>query len=415
MANEILRELMFLNRDNEGCIIARGCEVSTPEGNGLLKMFKSMFRSYHTAAADNQAQPGETRSSGVSRRPLCVEFEPQKLGIILVNEQGQITEANDAFWSMSGYSEVDRPLDTVAITPVEWRELDVRKARLLAETGRCLPWQKEILTRRGHRLPVLIGIAAISQAENTCQYFVANMADRLQSETVILDYQARLRIAAVELSLSAERERRVIAGEMHDNIGQELAITKLRLSKLRAESGGEIRAELDEIAAQIGNVLKTCRTLSNDLATPALYKLGLVPALKNLIATLKDNNELDISLQCDFENLPLSSTTRVFLYRAIRELLVNIVKHAHANSVEISVARLDDMISIVVRDDGIGFDVPGVLADSSSDGGLGLFLVRERLSYIDGSVDVDSETGKGTRVTLVAPLEFTTNMDGTSE
>ena len=237
----------------------------------------------------------------------------------------------------------------------------------------------------------------------------------MNADVVILDYQSRLRSAAVELSMSAERERQAIAGDLHDDIGQALAIAKLKLSKLRGETNGTVQATLDEIMAQIGAALGSCRSLSRNLATRSLYKLGLVPAIKDLVALLNQDNKLDISLHFYIEDIPLSRTTKIILYRVVRELLVNILTHAEASHVEIYGTRVGDMLCIDVADDGIGCDVHSTINDSSPESGLGLFLVRERMWHIGGSFELKSTVGEGTRATLVAPLEIANSSAGPPE
>lgn len=360
-------------------------------------------------AANDPPQTRDFQKIGPPIHSTWVEFEPQNLGLISTNSNGEIVEGNEAFLSMSGYSPADLPLALAAIMPAQRKTLDDGKFRHNEDEAHYLPWQSQIRTRQGHVLPVLIGAAAIRPTENRFQYFIVNLENHLQANIAISDYQSRLRNAAFELSLSGERERRSIAGEIHDNIGQELAIAKLRLSKLRAETSGKIRAELDEIAAQIANSLVSCRRLSHDLATPALYKLGLVPAIKNLIAALNRDQQLCVSLNCDNEEVPLPNNTRIILYRVIRELLINVLKHAQASNVAILVTREDHAIKVVITDDGIGCDAHDASTDSGPERGLGLFLVRERLLHIGGSFAWESAAGKGTKATMVAPLNEMAN------
>jgi len=356
------------------------------------------------AVAKERSRQPALRTSGLPTHAACPEFGPQNLGVVAINMEGQIVEANDAFLSMSGYLAADLPLGRTQITPSEWHELDDRKIRQLAESGYCLPWEKEILTRQGRRLPIVMGAVALRPTEHRFQFFIVCAERSLPADSVVLEYQSRLRRAAAELSLSAERERRAVAADLHDNIGQELAIAKLRLSKLRGETIGTIGPQLDEIAAQLSRALSSCRRLSYGLATPALYKLGLVPALKNLIATLNKDQDLDISLRFESEDTPLPVASRIILYRAIRELLVNVLKHAQATSVEISGTQVGELLTVVIADDGIGCDASRSFVDTNPEQGLGLFLIRERMWHIGGSFELASTSGKGTTVTLVVPL-----------
>jgi signal transduction histidine kinase len=135
-----------------------------------------------------------------------------------------------------------------------------------------------------------------------------------------------------------------------------------------------------------------------------LYEFGLVPAIRNLVAGLYEDRNLSISLHFAHEHVFLSNTTKIILYRVIRELLINILKHSQANNVEISGVREGKTFKVVIVDDGIGCDVRNSLNDSSSGDCLGLFLIRERMWHIGGSFTFESTRGGGTKAMLVAPL-----------
>jgi signal transduction histidine kinase len=107
----------------------------------------------------------------------------------------------------------------------------------------------------------------------------------------------------------------------------------------------------------------------------------------------------------DKQPKPLDDDVRVLLFQAVRELLVNVVKHAQAQSVKVATRRDDGGIQIIVEDDGVGFDAFPIGSQWSRTGGFGLFSIRERLDYLGGQLKVKSEPGHGTRVTLVAPLK----------
>jgi signal transduction histidine kinase len=294
-----------------------------------------------------------------------------------------------------------------AITPIEWRELDDSKVRQLADSGICLPWRKQILHRDGQQFTILMGLLELCPGLNGVRFFVADLEGHLLTDAAVRDYQSALTRSSVELSLSAERERREIAEELHDSVGQELAIAKLRLSKLREETGGVMRAELDAIAAQISSALVSCRTLSHTLAVPALYELGLIPALKNLIATLNQDDRFHIASFFTEEDLPLGEVARIIVYRVIRELMINVVKHSRAASVDVVVTREEASLKVVITDDGVGFDTGMSQPGAAVDSGFGLFLVRQRLRHLGGSFELDSTPGRGTTVTVVAPLDDT--------
>ena len=159
-------DIGFLYRQNQKCMIHREIGVATRRGGWLEKMAKS------TTVAGDPSQLLALQNSGLPMRRACIEFEPQNLGIVSIDSGGKIIEANEAFLSMSGYSLADLPLDMATITPAEWHELDDSMGRRFADNGHCLPWQKQILTRQGDLLPIVIGAAALNPTANRFQYFI---------------------------------------------------------------------------------------------------------------------------------------------------------------------------------------------------------------------------------------------------
>lgn len=143
-----------------------------------------------------------------------------------------------------------------------------------------------------------------------------------------------------------------------------------------------------------------------DLSTPTLYKFGLAAALNEL---LEEKLQAQHGLHCTFSDdgaeKPLSEDVRILLFQSVRELLINVIKHARAHNVTVDVARQNDSIRITVADDGEGFDADDVLADPSAHRGFGLFNIKERLHLIGGSLAIESQPGQGSRFTLVARLD----------
>ena len=234
---------------------------------------------------------------------------------------------------------------------------------------------------------------------------------RKQAETDLMAYQRRLRSLASQLSLAEERERRRIAAGLHDYACQNLVLFKM---KLQALSEPLPAAEMDEIAdicQTLDRTIESVRGLVFDLSSPTLYKFGLEAALEEL---LEDKVEAQHGIHYTFHDdgaaKPLAEDVRILLFQSVRELLINIIKHAQARVVTLDVARFDDSIRIEVTDDGIGFDVGDVLADPSRNYGFGLFNIKERLDFIGGCLDVDSRRGEGSRITLVAHLETATSV-----
>jgi signal transduction histidine kinase len=204
-----------------------------------------------------------------------------------------------------------------------------------------------------------------------------------------------------------EQERRLIATEIHDRIGQALAVAKIKLGGLRAALGpGEASHGVEEIRDIVTQTIRDTRTLTFELSPPVLYELGLGPALEWLTEFIRQQSDLPVTIASDGSDEILNIQQRVLLFRAVRELLYNIVKHAAAQTAEIRIRNRPDGIRIEVSDDGAGFDV-GALGEKKNgpEAGFGLFSIREQIQYYGGRLDITSKPGEGTRVSISLPVE----------
>ncbi len=231
------------------------------------------------------------------------------------------------------------------------------------------------------------------------------VSERKKAEEKLLTYQKQLRSSASELSLAEERLRRKIATDVHDHLGQNLAISKLKIESLaQSATSPELAEALGEIRDLIAQAVKSTRSLTFELSPPILYELGFGPAVQWLLRQTRHQHGLSTEFIDDEHPKPLDDDIRVLLFQAVRELLVNVVKHAKAGSVKVSTQKVDDQIEVSVEDDGVGFDVAQLYSQNHLTTGFGLFNIRERLDHIGGHLDITSGAGKGTRVTMVAPI-----------
>ena len=229
--------------------------------------------------------------------------------------------------------------------------------------------------------------------------------ERQKAEEKLLIYQRQLRSLASELSLAEERLRRRIATNIHDHIGQNLAISKIKLESLaQSISSPELGKSLNDIVELIARIIESTRSLTFELSPPVLYELGFEAAMEWLVRQMREQHGLSTEFKGDGQSKPLDNNVRVLLFQAVRELLVNIAKHAHARNVTVSTRMVGGEIQVNVEDDGVGFDVSLAGSHGYKTGGFGLFSIRERLGHIGGHLNVESKRGVGTRVTLVAPI-----------
>ncbi len=210
----------------------------------------------------------------------------------------------------------------------------------------------------------------------------------------------QLRSLAADLEAAEDNERRQIARDLHDDLGQTLAAAQIRLAALCNDDSGDVRAKATEVGALIDRANNAVRSLAAQLAPAVLHELGLLAALEWLAEEIQRSFGLRVTIIDDGEVKPLSQEARSILYRAVRELLINVAKHAQTDCALVECDRVQERIVIRVSDTGVGYD----LNASRKARGLGLISVRERLSNIGGTAQVQSAPGEGTSVTLTAAL-----------
>jgi signal transduction histidine kinase len=235
---------------------------------------------------------------------------------------------------------------------------------------------------------------------------VADISDRKKAEGDIRTYQEQLQSLASELSLTEERERRRLGTDLHDHIGQALAISKIKLGVLQKSVTAEKQAKsLSEVRELIDQMIQDTRSLTFELSLPVLYELGFEAAVEWFARHLRSQHGLKVDVQRDMLPIPMDDEIKVLLFRSVRELMLNIVKHAQARNARVTIRRESDDVSIAVEDDGVGIKDLSQDSRLKSNGGFGLFSIRERLRYLGGQVQMEPGAGRGTRITLTVPLQ----------
>ncbi len=338
-------------------------------------------------------------------------FENSPLGLYRTDPRGRILMANPTLIRMMGYSSFAE-FRRVRSYRKELRSPPTSAERSgTAGTRRQGPRVRGAMedARRDEDARAVRTPWAIRDAAGRTLYYegtVEDISERKQAEERFNQYQRQLRSLASELSLAEERERRRISNLLHDHIGQLLATAKMRLGWIESAVKDEsIEREIDEIRDHIGQAIQFGRSLTFELSPPILYDLGLEAALEWLAEQVESQNGIHREFESDGFEKPIRDEIRVLLFTAVRELLANVVKHAGATRVKVTVRRVDESISIHVADDGRGFNASKRSYHIAEARGFGLFSIRERLQSLGGHMDVRSQVGRGARIILVAPLK----------
>ncbi len=234
-----------------------------------------------------------------------------------------------------------------------------------------------------------------------------DITERRKAEQKLLEYQKELRSLASQLTLAEERERHRIATELHDQMGQSLTISKIRVDALhQSMKTGEHAKVLEEVCNCLSKAIAQTRSLTFDLSSPILHQLGFEAAVAAwLTEQIEAKHHVSTIFEDDRQAKPLDDDVRTILFRNVRELLINVVKHAKAHKVRVSVRKIGNQIQVDVQDDGVGFDPTEALAEAARKDKFGLFSVKERLEQIGGRFQIESEPGHGCIVTMTAPLK----------
>ncbi|MBJ6727388.1 PAS domain S-box protein [Geomesophilobacter sediminis] len=236
-----------------------------------------------------------------------------------------------------------------------------------------------------------------------------DVTDLNRSSKQLLDQQKKLSDMALELSLAEERERRRIATDLHDTLGQDLTLARIKLGALPREGlSGNQGAELATIQGLLETAIGRVRRLTHLIAPPILESAGLEAALKWLARQLEKDYGLKIEFQDDNRKKDIRREAQMEVYNSVRELLINVAKHAGTKTARLSVGLVEERFAVTVADDGVGFAAARAANGTASDG-FGLFNVRRRILHLGGSFQIDSAPGGGTRVSIRMPLAAQTN------
>ncbi len=220
----------------------------------------------------------------------------------------------------------------------------------------------------------------------------------------IKTYQKKLKKLNAELTLAEEKERRRIAENLHDSLGQTLSLAYMKLSSIVNEGFSPgVKKEVTEISEMLNKAIAESRNITYDLSPPILYELGLIPAFKWKLEKIQDEYGIKTTFAGEDSKIDIKQEFNIFLYRIVAELLNNAIKHAHADLIDVKVSKEKKFYYITVRDNGIGFQKP-LNKKATMKGGFGLLSITERLDNIKGHLDIRSENGKGTKAEIIIPI-----------
>jgi PAS domain S-box-containing protein len=346
----------------------------------------------------------------VTSARLQTIIQAAPMAMIVLSPAGVVQLWNPAAEQLFGWQAdevLGRPTPIVAVD--QWEAFQALLARVCAGeaiTGLTVRRQR----RDGTPIDVLLAATPLHDAADAVSGVLYLLLDLTELEEVRAS-RARLQTLSYRLLNTQEAERRRIAHTLHDEIGQGLTALKFNLELARdnldlARSSGV----LDEGIAMVAQLLQQVRTLALDLRPSVLDDLGLVAALRSSLDRQAQRGGLEGTFRIEgrqaaqLESSRLPHTVEIACFRATQEALTNVLRHAQARHVSVVLRADDDAVTLLIRDDGVGFDVEAAQARAVAGGSLGLLGMPEQVALAGGQIAITAAPGAGTHIQIRFPL-----------
>lgn len=346
------------------------------------------------------------------RRENETAFSAMAEGAIITNADGNILWVNDAFCRIYGYRRDEvigknpRLLKSGRHDTAFYQEF----WRQLTQAGH---WRGELWNKRktGEIFPEELSIQALRGPDGSIRRFISIFSDiteRKRNEEELLKHQqrleeseARLRELAAFLQTVREEERTRIARELHDELGQALTALRIDLGWLRGKCGSLGAPAAERVASAFSVVeqsIVSLRRISEDLRPAMLDSLGLAAAVEHHTTQFSQRTGIPCRLTMNREEFDLDGNLATAVFRIVQEALTNVARHAEASEVSVSIEETDKGIDLLVTDNGRG------IAASGNKKTFGLLGMRERITILGGTLEIDSQPERGTRIACRLPL-----------
>ncbi len=376
----------------------------TEDEINLLKMIRQVFvNALNVKVADQALSVSEEKYRSI--------VETTQEWIWEINTEGVHVFSNSAIENILGYR-VDEIIGKSSLSfmhPDDRKTIEAILPDLIEKKQSWKDWVIRWQHKDGqYRYLESHAVALVDPQTNQLKGYIGvdrDITDRREADLKLLENQEKLRSLASELSLTEEKSRRRIATALHDQLGALLAISSMKLSELSHNVSDQHQIIVQDVIDTIEKSIHFSRELMLDLSPPELYEFGLEAAIERLLENTEKKHGIQCQLLDDALDKPLSEETRITLYQSVQEVLINTIKHAQASSIQINIQKINDLIQINIKDDGIGFDINKLQSMDRKKSGFGLFNIRERLKYLGGNLKIESTLKKGTTITLNAHLD----------
>ncbi|MBR7798847.1 MASE3 domain-containing protein [Undibacterium fentianense] len=374
-------------------------------GINIHAPYSSLIEStQHLQSAADELRIHKQRLTGV--------IETAMDGILTIDDQHKIILVNPAAASIFGYTVNDLLGSSIEVViPMRHRHVHGHHVNQFGERGTTRrkmgssfdDYYVTGLHANGSEFPIEASISSL--IENNKRFFTVifrDISERKLAKEKMAQYHSELSQLSSALQSIREEERKHIARELHDDLGQLLAALRMDLSLLQREQNlsDRSRRTLTSMDQLLLTSITTLRRIATDLRPRALDEGGLFFALQTLQKEFSQRHGVHCDLIADEEQLILDDEKSTAIYRIIQESLTNVARHAKASHVNIQFSRSHDVLSFIIQDDGRGIE-EGAMNKTRS---FGLVGMRERIKAMQGEFKVQSEVGKGTQIQIQIPL-----------
>lgn len=331
-------------------------------------------------------------------------FEHAAVGMTLMDAQGRILRCNPAFARMLGYAEDElRGKSFTEITHSEDVDANLRLHHdLTAGKIDRVQLRKRYLHKSGTTVWVQLTVSMVPCHADSPEFSIAMAEDISRQEEAQRSLQAahqRLKVLSARILDTQESERRAIALELHDEIGQALSAIKLNLHDLRKNSKDERELRFLQSAMNITeSAFNHIRKLAVRLRPPQLDLMGLEVALRAHLEQRAAEAGLALEFDCRLGPTGRGPRLDITCFRLVQEAVTNIIRHAQASTIWVKIAENAGAVHLQIRDDGVGFDVEEAKARSLHASSMGLAGMEERVHLLNGSFEIVSSPGAGTEI-----------------
>jgi PAS domain S-box-containing protein len=397
----------------------KGKDYTEDDVSAFTSLFNKMWELLRRKQAEKLLRESEERHRTILQTAMD--------GFWRADLQGRLLEVNEAYCQMSGYSEQE--LLAINIRDIEATETladtDARMQKIIAQgedrfetrhrrkDGSIFEVEVSVQykpTERGLLVAFLRDITERKKAEELLHQAYYELERRVKERTADLERanealqlsEENLRFLTSKILSVQEKERKRIAYELHDGLGQSLAVLKLQLraiQRMMPQTGRE-KDKLESTLNYLNELIENVRRISKALSPALLEDLGLPAGLMQLFEETCKLQGIGCSFNIDDVDALFSFEDKIIIYRMFQAILSNITKHAKATQIELGIQRLDGRVQFSVSDNGIGFNIDQTLGRSIKERGMGLGYMEEQARMLGGALNIMSKEWKGTRINI---------------